>query len=160
VQSIGSDRMSNFGIPYDLSPIDEYTLAAIALAKFEKRHQSMFEIYRALKADLDKAEAALKEDARYTGPCENGDFIVTVQTKSKRWYDADKIIELAPWVRDVPGVVVTTINRDAITALVKIKTIPEEIAKQALHEEPMTPAVTIKAKPKLAVVVDTEALPF
>lgn len=130
----------------ELSPLERYTAAKRALNLFEIASEALFREYHALQQEAAEAEAELKAWARDNGPCENNSFTVAVQYKMRKWYDADKILELAPHVRQLKGVVVETIDKRRIEVLAQEGMIDAAIAQQAYHEDPMTPAVSIKVK--------------
>ena len=122
----------------------EYTQAAAALDLYREQNRAVLVELEQRETTVRRREATLKELCRQLGPVENANYAVTVQQKTRRWYDADRILELAPWVRDVPGVLVTSIDKAKIEALVKASVVPSDIAEQALRSEPLTPAVTIR----------------
>jgi hypothetical protein len=126
--------------------LQAYTFAEYVLDEYKSLHseimQELFERQEAVRITLD----ALKEHARTYGPEENSRFAVLVQAKSRKWFDTDYILQACPWVETVPGVIVRTVDKDAIVALVKGKIIPEEFFREAQRVEALTPAVTIIRK--------------
>lgn len=130
----------------ELTPLEKYTAACGALAAFEELHSDVLSRYVELKASTAMAEDGLRVWARENGPTENDVYKVTVTRKVRKWYDADKIIELAPYVREIPGVVVQSIDKAKVEKLATAGAIDKAICEQAYHEEPMTPAVSIKVR--------------
>jgi hypothetical protein len=128
------------------TPLERYTEAKRILNAFEADYEELFRDYRNLQQAVTDADSELRTWARDNGPTENDHFTVTVQYKTRKWYDADKILELAPEVRNLKGVVVETIDKSKIEALAKGGMIDAAIAKKAYREEPMTPAVSIKPR--------------
>ena len=124
--------------------LEEFTLAAQALSEFERQHALVLNEYADLHVQEAGAAEALRKHARSNGPEENEVFTVTVQTKMKRWYDADTVLALAPYVAEMPGVM--EVNRERITQLAKAKAFSDEVITAAYREEALTPAVTIKRK--------------
>ena len=95
---------------------------------------------------MDGAELALKAFARDNGPEENSYFTVSVQAKARRWLDTDVVLTACPWVWDIPGVVVKSIEKSKIEALAKSGMIPEAVVAEAQRAEQLTAAVTVKPK--------------
>ncbi|MBI2934626.1 MAG: hypothetical protein HYY29_03540 [Chloroflexi bacterium] len=126
--------------------LEKYTLVQAEKAAFEAEHAYLLNLYADLNIACDAAEAELKRFARSNGPEENAQFVVTVQPKSRRWFDTDYILDNCPWIRDVPGVIVQAVDKGKVEALVKGGMIPEGVAKAAQCEEALTAAVSIKAK--------------
>ena len=124
----------------------EYTLAAQALEAFRDQFAGVLVDLERLQTRLSKCESELKAHAREIGPIENEQFTVVVTRPMRRWYDTDLVLERAPYLRELPGVVVTTIDRDKIAALIKAQIVPADVAAAAYREEPLTPAVSIKRK--------------
>jgi hypothetical protein len=137
-------------------PLAEYTTAAFNLEDFKDAHASVLVDLERLQTKLNQTEAALKEFARGVNSpeaksltalgLENQAFVVTVTHKLRKWYDADMILERYPAVRELEGVVITTMDKKKIELLAKGGMIPQEIADLAFKAEPMTPEVRIKRK--------------
>ena len=132
------------------NPLQRYTAIADTLDTFTAQYATVISRYATLQQAKDEAEIALKRWARDHGTIENDSFKVNVQYKIRSWYDADEILRLAPYVREIPGVVEQTINKAKIEALAKAKAIDESVCQQALREEPMVPAVSIKVKERIS----------
>jgi predicted RNA-binding Zn-ribbon protein involved in translation (DUF1610 family) len=133
---------------YDIKAriLGAYEDAQAALAMFRDANATMLVTLEQLQTAVVKAEGELKELARLVGSCESEHFTITVTNKLKKWYDADVILSKFPAVRELPGVVVQTIDKAKIELLAKGGMIPQEIADAAFRAEPMTPAVSIKRK--------------
>ena len=129
-----------------LDALADYSQAAATLEMFRDRHAKVL-------VDLEMLERALAVG--------HGDRVVGVGAgavqprhlldlgllhRQRRWYDVDYILEHAPYVRQIPGVVVQTVDRAKIEALAKVQAIDPDVCKAALHVEQLTPAVTIKRK--------------
>jgi len=127
-----------------LDALHAYTEAVDDLEDFETEQMRLLGEYGALQEVIADREGKLKALAREVGPCGNYRFAVTVQRKSRRWFDVDYILEHAPWVRGIPGVVIETVDRAKIEALAKMKAIDADVCDAARREEALTPAVTIK----------------
>lgn len=121
-----------------------YTGDMRALEEFKTIHAETFAQYERMCQIVNNAEAELRAACREFGPCENDTYTVTVQTKTRKWFDADKVLELAPYVAEMPGVM--EVNRERINQLAKAKAISVEVLEAAYREEALTPAVTIKRK--------------
>ena len=129
-----------------LSWLGEYTQAMRDMELFKAEHSAIIAKYFELEREITATENELKTRARIEGPVENDSFTVSVVTPMTRWYDADIILEKAPYVRDLPGVLVTSVDKKKIEMLAKGGMIPEAIAAEAYREEAGTPRVTIKVK--------------
>ena len=129
-----------------LDALADYSQAAATLEMFRDRHAQVLVDLEMLEHALTVQEGKVKELARLHGPCANANHSVIVAYRKRRWYDTDYILEHAPWVRQIPGVVVQTVDRGKIEALAKANAIDAGVCDQALREEPLTPAVTIKRK--------------
>ncbi len=123
-----------------------YTEAIQNLQRWEAEHIQMIAHWTSLKLKANDAEGDLKSHCRENGPCKNECFTVTVTRKTRKWYDTDYILEHAPFVLTIPGVVVQTVDKTKIEALAKAKAIDAGICAAALREEELTPAVSIKAR--------------
>jgi hypothetical protein len=143
----------------NISPLEEYAVYRRQLAEFAQTHAEILRMHVIVKAELEQAEAALKEWARTNGPTENADYTVSVQTKTRRWYDATPLVAIYPWLLNNKA---TTISVDtkSIDRMVKAGAIDDRAAAETERTEPMTSAVTIKPKPKVEVTVDKTELPF
>jgi hypothetical protein len=126
--------------------LEKYTKTQHELDAFREEHNPILVYLAQLQMELRLTEDRLKATAREQGPIENDHFAVTVTTKRRTWYDTDYILEHAPYVREIPGVVVQTIDKARIEALAKAKAIDADVCDAARREEALTPAVTIKAK--------------
>ena len=129
-----------------LDCLADYTRAVHEREAFEELHERLLAEYKGLQEVIADRDLKLKTLARSYGPCSNALFTVSVQQKARRWYDVDYILEHAPYVRQIPGVVVQTVDRAKIEALAKVQAIDPDVCKAALREEQLTPAVTIKRK--------------
>ena len=129
-----------------LDALADYSQAAATLEMFRDRHAKVLVDLEMLERALAVQEGKIKELARLHGPCANANHSVTVAYRQRRWYDVDYILEHAPYVRQIPGVVVQTVDRAKIEALAKVQAIDPDVCKAALHVEQLTPAVTIKRK--------------
>jgi len=129
-----------------LTPLEYYTHVKRMMLAFQCEHAGVIGEWGDLTASVVAAENELKAWARDNGPCENDSFAVTVTQKARKWYDADKIVELAPYVKGIPGVVVQSIDRLKVETLAQHGMIDAAICQQAYHEEAMTPAVSIRPK--------------
>jgi hypothetical protein len=123
-----------------------YTLAKLALESYEQINQAALSHYHDLQREVEETEAELKTAARLSGSIENESFTVSVVTPMTRWYDVDIILEKAPYVRDLPGVMITSVDKKKIEMLAKAGMIAKEIADLAYREEAGTARVTIKVK--------------
>lgn len=128
------------------TPLGEYTEARAEWAAFKQAHAETLDMLREIEARVMRTEDTLKRWARENGSLENDTYSVIVTNKTRKWYDADKIIELAPYVREMPGVVTQTIDRAVVERFAKAGAIDKAICDQAYHEEAMTPAVSIREK--------------
>ncbi|MFA6046270.1 MAG: hypothetical protein WC718_14900 [Phycisphaerales bacterium] len=128
--------------------LDEYTEAAAALDAFRDVNREILLDLEILQHGVAVEEAKLKELAREQGPVANDAYTVNVSYPKRRWYDCDLILERTPYLKEIPGVIVTTttVDRAKIESLVKGGFVPAAVAGEALREEPMTPAVTIKRR--------------
>ncbi len=128
-----------------MEALENYTQARQRLARYKYDHQSILDEYETLLGAVAGAETALKETVRVYGQdVENAYYAVTITVKKRRWYDADKVIELAPYIAQIPGVM--AVDRLRVEQLIRAKAVPEEVATQAYHEEFMMPALSIKEK--------------
>lgn len=130
-----------------LEPIDAFTVARLAIARWEREHDELMQQYAALKQAAMEAEDALRQWARANGPVANAEWEVTVTHPMRRSFDAEGLLKAEPWLNQVPGVVTTqtVVNRDKIMALVKNEMIHPDVSARFMIEEPMTPAVLIRA---------------
>ena len=131
-----------------LDALRDFTEAAAALEAFRDFNRQVLLDMEIMQHGVAIAEAKVKELARQYGPCANDQFAVNVSHPMRRWYDCELIVEMAPFLREIPGVVVTTttIDRAKVEALVKGGMVPAAVVGQTLREEALTPAVTIKRK--------------
>jgi hypothetical protein len=133
-----------------VTPLGDYTAARAELAAFERLHAETLDMHREMSARVMRTEDMLKRWARENGNLENDAYYVIVTQKTRKWYDADRIIELAPYVREMPGVVTQTIDRAVVERFARAGAIDKAICEQAYHEEAMTPAVSIREKVPVA----------
>ena len=126
--------------------LEKYTKTQQELDAFREEHNPILVYLTQLQMELRLTEDRLKAIAREQGPCENDHYAVTVTPKRRTWYDTDYILEHAPYVREIPGVVVQTIDKAKIEALAKAKAIDADVCDAAKRDEMLTPAVSIKAK--------------
>lgn len=124
--------------------LDDYTMDFYALKGFELKYVEVLSRYQELKDHLAESEAALKEHARLNGSEANDDMVVSVQTKIKRWYDADTLLAKARWLADVKQL--WLVDTKAVEKLIKAGAIPADLVAEAIRTEDMTPAVSIKIK--------------
>lgn len=123
-----------------------YEAALLEMERFREHNSLVLDTWELMQGRLREVEEALKDFARQNGPEESESFIVTVQAKFRRWLDADIVVEMAPYVKDIPGVMVWSVDKDKITALAKGGMLPNNVTEAAYREERLTPAVSIKAK--------------
>jgi hypothetical protein len=122
----------------------DYSLAVEALERFESDHHEVILALAELRVNRDAREAALKAACRHEGATANAMFAVTVQAKARRWWDIDTLLLRLPRLRELPGVIVETINRPEVERLIKQGAVPKADAEAVLHVEALTPAVTIR----------------
>jgi hypothetical protein len=124
--------------------LETYTTLKGMMEDFWNENHVILANYAELQKEIAEAEDILKAHARIQGSEENGYYTITVQNKTRKWFDADIILKLAPYVKDMPGVM--AVDRDRIAQLAKAGGIAKDVVKAAYKEEAMTPAVSIKAK--------------
>ena len=124
----------------------DFTEAVEAMEAFRGEHHELLAQLEFLQERVNDGEATLKEVARRLGGVENYRFAVSIQQKARRWYDVDKLLVRLPWLRQIPGVVVETVDRAKVEDLIKKGSVPALEAQAVLHVDPLTPAVTIKRK--------------
>jgi hypothetical protein len=139
-----SEQQAEYRTVYGSTELETYTAIKIMVEAFQTANQSILDDYVSLQKSLAVAEDCLKARARILGGELNDYYTITVQSKTRKWFDADIILKLAPYVKDMPGVM--AVDRDRIAQLAKAGAIAEDVVKAACKEEPMTSAVTIKAK--------------
>ncbi len=122
-----------------------YTGYMQSLDAFKEKHKAILEEYEEILAGLAGAEKDLKEYARDNGDLEDDVFSVTVQKKSRRSYDAESLLDAAPWLLQA-GALVVTADKAKVEALAKGDMLPSDVVEAAKREEELTPAVSIRRK--------------
>ena len=121
-----------------------YEAALLEMERFREANSLVLDTWELMQGRLREVEEALKAFARENGPEEDERFIVTVTPKTRRWYDADTVLKMAPHVAQMPGVM--ELNRERVNQLAKAKAFDAAVIKAAYREEALTPAVKITRK--------------
>jgi hypothetical protein len=122
----------------------DYSVAYESLEAFKAEHFTILAQLEFLQQCVTGAETVLKAACREHGTVANERFVVTVQTKWRRWYDVDTLVVRVPSLKEIPGVIVQTVDRAKVESLIKAGTVAKADAEAVLHTEALTPAVTIK----------------
>lgn len=127
--------------------LSDYEDAVNRLEDFRAANENTIAWLKSLENTVATIEGELKAIAREEKRNLDGErFSVTYTAKARKWYDTDYILEHAPYVRAIPGVVVQTIDKAKIEALAKAQAIDADVCEVALRVEQMTPAISIKRR--------------
>jgi len=129
----------------------DYTAAARELDVFEFTFKQVVTQLESLRTHASQTLSDLRVVVRETGEdVENRYFKTVTIEKTHRAFDPGVLeAEVPEVVAATVGLIVKTVDRDIADALVRQGVITQAVAADATVEEPMTPAVHVKAKSRL-----------
>ena len=129
--------------------LDYYAQCREKLATFEVEYGGVIQELRLLERELDSAEVELKAAARdYGDYFDNAQFQVLVTKKVSCSINGDRLVELCPWLREVPGAVkiTTTVNEVVVKGLVKAGSIDQGTVDSVTEAKALTSAISIRQR--------------
>ena len=131
--------------------LTEVSVARAAAAAVQAKYAAAFVEYDAAVAVAALAEARFKDLVRPTGVTElqAAGLAATITYPTTKTYDPVRLLAVFPNAVGVPGLIVQAINKTVLERQIDLGVIPASLAEKAAIVTPKTPAVTIKAAPKL-----------
>ncbi len=129
----------------------EYEETQKAFAAHHAKHRALFDADRAMRESISTMEEKIKTlvRGRYVGKPSGAYeefrgnlYTISVVAKYHREIDAEGLLLAAPILRQVAGVVETSINKKRIEGLISAGEIAQELVTKFTHETQATSAVS------------------